>query len=150
MLVRRDQLRASKVMGQRAMNHPKIEILWNTAPVEAKGNGKLLTHVNIKDTKTGETRDLEANGLFYAIGHIPATEIVKGQVDLDDEGYIKTVPGTAKTSVTGLFAAGDVQDKVYRQAITSAGTGCMAALEAERLLAEEEELHPIHLNAQKA
>lgn len=138
MLVRRDQLRASKVMAQRAQNHPKITILWNTQPTEAKGNGKLLTHVTLKDTKSGEERDLEANGLFYAIGHIPATEIVKDQVDLDSEGYIKTVPGTAQTSVKGLFAAGDVQDKIYRQAITSAGTGCMAALEAERMLAEEE------------
>lgn len=132
------------------MNHPKITILWNTAPTEAKGDGKLLTHVALKDTKTGETRDLEANGLFYAIGHIPATDIVKGQVELDEEGYMKTIPGKAATTVKGLFAAGDVQDKVYRQAITSAGTGCMAALEAERLLAEEEELHPVHKEAQKA
>ncbi|GAA5854324.1 hypothetical protein JCM8208_002077 [Rhodotorula glutinis] len=138
LLVRRDVLRASKVMAKRAMSHPKITVLWNTVPVEAKGDGEVLTALRVKDTKTGEERDLEANGLFYAIGHVPATELVKGQVDLDADGYILTKPGTSQTSVKGVFAAGDVQDKIYRQAITSAGTGCVAALEAERLLAEEE------------
>lgn len=88
--------------------------------------------------KTKETRDLPVNGLFYAIGHVPATELVKSQLQLDEDGYIKTVPGTAQTSIKGVFAAGDVQDKRYRQAITSAGSGCMAALEAERLISEEE------------
>lgn len=138
LLVRRDVLRASKVMAKRAMSHPKITVLWNTVPVEAKGDGEVLTSLRVKDTKTSEERDLEANGLFYAIGHVPATELVKGQLDLDSDGYILTKPGTSQTSVKGVFAAGDVQDKVYRQAITSAGTGCVAALEAERLLAEEE------------
>ncbi|BGP27324.1 thioredoxin reductase [Rhodotorula toruloides] len=138
MLVRRDVLRASKVMAQRAMSHPKITILWNTVPIEAKGDGEVLTSLRLRDTKTNEERDLEANGLFYAIGHVPATELVKGQLALDEDGYIKTKPGTTQTSVLGVFAAGDVQDRVYRQAITSASTGCMAALEAERLLASEE------------
>ncbi|GAA5846691.1 hypothetical protein JCM11251_002244 [Rhodosporidiobolus azoricus] len=138
MLVRRDALRASKVMAKRAMSHPKITILWNTVPIEAKGDGEVLTSLRLRDTVSQEERDLPANGLFYAIGHVPATELVKGQLDLDEDGYIKSKPGTAQTSVKGVFAAGDVQDKIYRQAITSAGSGCMAALEAERLLAEEE------------
>jgi thioredoxin reductase (NADPH) len=137
-------------------------VVWNTVPLEAKGNGDVLTHVRVKDVKTNEERELPANGLFYAIGapcsiltnlvwsitehgftlsigHIPATELVKGQIDTDSDGYALTVPGTTQTNIKGVFAAGDVQDKRYRQAITSAGTGCMAALEAERLLAEEEE-----------
>ena len=109
LLVRRDVLRASKVMAKRAMSHPKITVLWNTVPVEAKGDGEVLTALRVKDTKTGEERDLEANGLFYAIGHVPATELVKGQVDLDADGYILTKPGTSQTSVKGVFAAGDVQ-----------------------------------------
>ena len=129
-------------------------MLYNTTATEAKGDGQLLQGLTIKDVKSGETRDLPVNGLFYAIGHEPATSLVKGQLELDEDGYIKTgasaqaalsialtfraVPGTAQTSVKGVFAAGDVQDKVFRQAITSAGTGCVAALEAERLLAEEE------------
>ncbi|GAA5964509.1 hypothetical protein JCM21900_000623 [Sporobolomyces salmonicolor] len=138
MLVRRDVLRASKVMAKRAMSHPKITVVWNTVPVEAKGDGDLLTHVRIKDTVSGEEKDLEANGLFYAIGHVPATELIKGQVETDADGYIVTQPGTSLTSVKAVFAAGDVQDRRYRQAITSAGTGCIAALECERTLAEEE------------
>ncbi|PKI84642.1 hypothetical protein MVES1_001502 [Malassezia vespertilionis] len=139
-LVRRDQLRASQIMSNRLLNHPKVTVLFNTIPIEAKGDGELLTTVVTKDTQTGETKDLEVNGLFYAIGHVPATSIVKGQLDMDEEGYVKTNPGTSLTSVKGVFAAGDVQDKVYRQAITSAGTGCAAGLEAERLLAAEEVL----------
>jgi len=139
-LVRRDELRASAIMAKRLLSNPKITVLWNTAPVEAQGNGKLLSNLRVKDTKTGKERDLPVNGLFYAIGHTPATELVKGQVTTDEEGYIVTVPGTTLTNIKGVFAAGDVQDKKYRQAITSAGTGCMAALEAEHLLAEEEEL----------
>ncbi|POY70970.1 thioredoxin reductase [Rhodotorula taiwanensis] len=140
MLVRRDVLRASKVMAKRAMSHPKITVLWNTVPVEAKGDGELLTHLRVKDTKSNEERDIEANGLFYAIGHVPATELVKGQLDLDEDGYIKTRPGTAETSIEGVYAAGDVQDKIYRQAITSASSGCQAALGAERWLSEHETL----------
>lgn len=138
-LVRKDHLRASAVMAKRLSNHPKVEILYNHVAKEAVGDGQLLQALKIENVKTGETRDLQANGLFYAIGHIPATQIVQGQVDCDEEGYVKTVPGSALTSVKGLFAAGDVQDKRYRQAITSAGTGCMAALDCEKLLAEEED-----------
>lgn len=141
-LVRRDELRASKIMAKRLLSNPKIRVQWNTAPVEAKGDGDLLTGLVLKDTKTGELRELPVNGLFYAIGHVPATALVKGQVETDSDGYIVTIPGTAETSVKGVFAAGDVQDKRYRQAITSAGSGCMAALEAERLLAEEEDEKP--------
>lgn len=146
-LVRRDELRASKIMAKRLLSHPKIEVHFNTTPVEAKGDGELLQSLRIKSTKTGEELDLPVNGLFYAIGHIPATDLVKGQVDCDEDGYILTQPGTTYTSVKGLFAAGDVQDKRYRQAITSAGTGCSAALEAERLLADEEELDPVAMAA---
>ncbi|KAK9361230.1 hypothetical protein V1504DRAFT_98072 [Lipomyces starkeyi] len=138
-LVRRDKLRASNIMAKRLQSHPKVEILWNTVPVEAKGENGLLSKLAIKSTKDGSLSDLVANGLFYAIGHVPATSIVKGQIETDEDGYIITKPGTAQTSVHGVFAAGDVQDKRYRQAITSAGTGCMAALECEKLLAEEED-----------
>ncbi|OWZ39587.1 thioredoxin reductase [Cryptococcus neoformans] len=137
-LVRRDELRASKIMAKRLTSHPKVTVLWNTVATEAKGDGEVLTSLTIKNTKTGETGDLPVNGLFYAIGHEPATSLVKSQVELDSDGYIKTVPGTSQTSVHGVFAAGDVQDKKYRQAITSAGSGCIAALEAERLISEEE------------
>ncbi|KAK0541010.1 thioredoxin-disulfide reductase [Tilletia horrida] len=146
-LVRRDELRASKIMARRLLNHPKVTVLFNTVAVEAKGDGDLLNAVRVRDTKTNEERDLTANGLFYAIGHDPATALVKEQLKLDADGYIVTVPGTSQTSVKGVFAAGDVQDKVYRQAITSAGTGCIAALEAERFLAEEEELEGDQIDA---
>jgi len=137
-LVRKDQLRASSIMAQRLLNHPKVTVKFNTHATEIKGDGSLMTHLAIKNSKTGEEETIEANGLFYAIGHDPATFLVKGQVELHDDGYVKTVPGTTKTSVEGLFAAGDVQDKIYRQAITSAGSGCMAALEAEKFLADHE------------
>ena len=137
-LVRRDELRASGIMQKRLLNHPKCTVLFNTIATEAKGDGELLNAIRTKSTKDGEEKDLQVNGLFYAIGHIPATSIVKGQLDLDEDGYVKTKPGTSQTSVHGVFAAGDVQDKVYRQAVTSAGTGCIAGLEAERLLAAEE------------
>ncbi|KAI9483743.1 MAG: thioredoxin reductase [Benjaminiella poitrasii] len=137
-LVRRDQLRASKVMATRLLSHPKVEVHFNTSPTEAIGDGSLLTAVATVDTKTGETGKIEASGLFYAIGHDPANALIKDQVELDESGYIKTVPGSSVTNVPGLFAAGDVQDKRYRQAITSAGSGCMAALDAERYLSELE------------
>ncbi|OJT12997.1 Thioredoxin reductase [Trametes pubescens] len=138
-LVRRGELRASKIMAKRLMNHPKITLLWNTVAVECQGDGDLLNNLRIKNVQTGEEKDLPVNGLFYAIGHEPATQLVRNQLQTDLDGYIVTVPGTTQTSVKGVFAAGDVQDKRYRQAITSAGSGCMAALEAERLIAEEEE-----------
>ena len=138
-LVRRGELRASKIMAKRLQNHPKVTILWNTVAVECQGDGDLLNNLRIKNIVSGEEKDLPVNGLFYAIGHEPATQLVRGQLQTDPDGYIVTVPGTTQTSVKGVFAAGDVQDKRYRQAITSAGSGCMAALEAERLIAEEEE-----------
>lgn len=137
-LVRRDVLRASKVMATRLLNHPKVTVHFNMIPTEAVGNGDLLTEVRTRSTLTKEEGSITASGLFYAIGHEPATSLVKGQVDLDEQGYIKTIPGSTLTNVPGLFAAGDVQDKRYRQAVTSAGSGCMAALDAERYLSELE------------
>eukprot|EP00191_Tetraselmis_sp_GSL018_P010763 CAMPEP_0177619032 /NCGR_PEP_ID=MMETSP0419_2-20121207/26001_1 /TAXON_ID=582737 /ORGANISM="Tetraselmis sp., Strain GSL018" /LENGTH=168 /DNA_ID=CAMNT_0019118187 /DNA_START=612 /DNA_END=1118 /DNA_ORIENTATION=+ len=138
-IVRRDELRASKIMQQRAQDNPKIKFIWSHVPVEAVGNDKgCLGALKIKSTKTGEITELPCNGLFFAIGHKPATEFLEGQIELDEDGYIKTNPGTTQTSVHGVFACGDVQDKVWRQAITAAGTGCMAALEVERMLAAEE------------
>jgi thioredoxin reductase (NADPH) len=126
-------------MAKRLLAHPKVTVLWNTVATECNGDGDLLNSLRLKDVRTGEERDLPVSGLFYAIGHEPATKLVQGQIQTDEDGYIVTVPGTSQTSVKGVFAAGDVQDKRYRQAITSAGSGCMAALEAERLLAEEED-----------
>lgn len=105
-------------MAKRLTTHPKVTVLWNTVPVEAKGDGNLLKSLAIKNNKTGKEEDLPVNGLFYAIGHEPATTLVRGQLDCDEDGYIKTVPGATRTSVKGVFAAGDVQDKAYRQAIT--------------------------------
>ena len=138
-LVRRDQLRASQIMAKRLLANPKVEVLWNTSPVEVQGDGKLLKTVVLENTKTKERSDLSVAGLFYAIGHTPATALVKDQgITLDEQGYIQTVPGTSETDIKGVFAAGDVQDKKYRQAITSAGSGCMAGLDAERYLAELE------------
>ena len=133
MLVRRDVFRASKAMRARALDNPKIEVLWNTNVLEALGD-QVLGAVKIKNNKTNEERLLEVAGLFYAIGHQPNTDFLNKQLDLDENGYIITKPGTTQTNVSGVFACGDVQDKVYRQAITAAGTGCMAALEAERYL----------------
>lgn len=134
MLVRKDHLRASTIMQRRVERNDKIEILFNHVALEAKGDGKLLSSLRVKNVKSNEESDLEVNGLFYAIGHTPATKIVEGQVDTDAAGYINTAKGSSKTSVPGFFAAGDVQDSQYRQAITSAGSGCMAALDAERYL----------------
>jgi thioredoxin reductase (NADPH) len=132
---RRDALRASKAMQERAFANKKIEIIWNSIPVEAVGT-QVLSGVKIKNVKTGKESILEAGGLFYAIGHLPNTDFLEKQLDLDETGYIVTKPGTAQTSIKGVFACGDVQDKRYRQAITAAGTGCMAALEAENYLSE--------------
>jgi thioredoxin reductase (NADPH) len=136
LIVRRDELRASKAMQHRVMNTPNIEILWNSIPEEITGDNKVVTGARLKDAKTGEFKEIEIQGFFVAIGHSPNTEIFKGQIDLDEQGYIKTVPGSTRTNVAGVFAAGDVQDHVYRQAVTAAGTGCMAAIEAERWLGE--------------
>ncbi len=134
---RRDELRASKAMQENLLADKKIEMVWDSIPLEATGNQR-LTGVKIKNVKTDEARILEASGLFYAIGHKPNTNFLDGQVDLDETGYVLTQPGTPKTNITGVFACGDVQDKVYRQAISAAGSGCTAALEAERYLASQE------------
>ncbi|KAK4985137.1 thioredoxin-disulfide reductase [Elasticomyces elasticus] len=140
-LVRKDFLRASKANARRLTTNPKIELRYNTQPVEIKGEDKprgLMTHLAVKNIKTGKEEELAANGLFYAVGHEPATQLFKGQIEMDEDGYIITRPGTTHTNVEGVFAAGDVQDKKYRQAVTSAGSGCMAALEAEKWLAEND------------
>jgi thioredoxin reductase (NADPH) len=131
---RRDQLRASKAMQQRAFNNPKLEIVWDTVLEDVYGE-KHLDGVKLKNVKTGKAYDLEAKGLFYAIGHTPNTAFLDGQIKTDEGGYILTEPGSTRTNVPGVFAAGDVQDKRYRQAVTSAGTGCMAAMDAEHFLA---------------
>lgn len=121
-LVRRDQLRASKTMATRLLKHPKVTVKFDTVATEVRGgDDKLMSHIVVKNVKTGVEEVIEANGLFYAVGHDPATALVRGQVKTDEEGYIVTTPGTTLTSVEGVFAAGDVQDKRYRQAITSAG-----------------------------
>jgi thioredoxin reductase (NADPH) len=132
---RRDELRASKAMQKRAFSDPKIEIMWSSAPVEILGE-KFVTGLKVKNIKTNAVIDLACGGLFYAIGHQPNTAFIGGQLELDDVGYIKTVPGTTQTQIAGVFACGDVQDKKYRQAISAAGSGCMAALEVEKFLNE--------------
>jgi thioredoxin reductase (NADPH) len=131
---RRDELRASKIMQDRAMADPKIEFAWNSEVAEIHGEDK-LTGLTLRDTVTGETRELPATGLFIAIGHDPRSELLTGQVDLDDEGYVLVEEGSTRTNLPGVFASGDLVDHTYRQAITAAGTGCAAALDAERYLA---------------
>jgi thioredoxin reductase (NADPH) len=135
LVVRRDQLRASKIMQERAFNNPKIEIRWNTVVTEIVGDTK-LDHIVVQDVLTGETSDLAVTGLFVAIGHKPNTDLVKGQLELEDNGYLVTGSwgGATTTNVAGVFACGDVQDHTYRQAITAAGSGCQAAIDAERWL----------------
>ncbi|NRQ49011.1 thioredoxin-disulfide reductase [Aeromicrobium stalagmiti] len=132
---RRDELRGSKIMQDRALANEKIEFAWNSEVAEIVGTDKLEALV-LRDTVTGETRRLDATGLFIAIGHDPRSELLTGQVDLDDEGYVLVQPGSTATNLTGVFAAGDLVDHTYRQAITAAGTGCAAALDAERYLAD--------------
>lgn len=133
MFVRRDEMRASKVMQERVKNTPNIKIYWNTETEEVLGEKK-VEGVRINNTVTGEKQEFPIQGFFVAIGHTPNSEIFKPFLEMDEAGYIKTVPGTSKTNIEGVFAAGDVQDKIYRQAVTAAGSGCMAALDAERYL----------------
>ena len=136
MLVRRDEFRASKIMAERVKNTPNIEILFNTDTVEVLGEDGLVTGALVKNNKTGEEKTISATGFFVAIGHTPNTKIFNDFLDLDEAGYIEYAePGTTKTNVDGVFVAGDAADKTYRQAVTAAGTGCAAALEAERFLA---------------
>jgi thioredoxin reductase (NADPH) len=130
---RRDELRASKIMQERARANPKIEFLWNSVVTEVCGDTK-VSGVKLRDTVTGEESELAVTGLFVAIGHEPNSGLLKGQVELEDNGYVRTFDGTTRTSVDGVFACGDVQDHYYRQAVTSAGSGCMAAIDAERWL----------------
>jgi len=130
---RRDELRASKIMQDRALSHPKIEIIWDSEVARVEGTQK-VERVVVKNVKTGKETTRDAGGLFFAVGHKPNTDFLVGKVDLYETGYIKTVPGTTRTSVDFVFACGDAMDHVYRQAITAAGTGCMAALDAEREL----------------
>jgi thioredoxin reductase (NADPH) len=138
---RRDTLRAEKILQTRLFAHPKINVVWNAVVREIEGGGKpeVVTGVRLKDTGSGAESVLPVDGVFIAIGHSPTTEIFRGKVAMDAEGYIQTIPGTTRTSVPGVFAAGDVQDKIFRQAVTAAGTGCMAALEAEKWIAEHDQ-----------
>ncbi|MBO9594597.1 MAG: thioredoxin-disulfide reductase [Niabella sp.] len=136
MLVRKDAMRASKVMQDRVFNTPNIKVYFNTETEEVLGE-KTVNGVRIRNNQTGETQDIPVNGFFVAIGHQPNSDIFKGFLDMDEAGYIQTIPGTSKTNIEGVFASGDVQDKIYRQAVTAAGSGCMAALDAERYLGEK-------------
>jgi thioredoxin reductase (NADPH) len=133
MFIRRDQMRASKIMQDRVLNAPNVKVYWNTDTEEILGDKK-VEGVRIKNNKTGQVQEIPVNGFFVAIGHQPNSDIFKDWLDMDETGYIQTVAGTSKTNVEGVFAAGDVQDKTYRQAVTAAGSGCMAALDAERYL----------------
>lgn len=136
MIVRRDEMRASKAMQHRVLNTPNIEVLFNHETVEILGD-QTVTGARVMNNKTKEERELSITGFFVAIGHQPNTAVFKQWLDLDENGYIKTVPGSTRTKVPGIFAAGDVQDHIYRQAVTAAGTGCMAAIDAERYLADK-------------
>lgn len=138
LLVRRDELRASQIMQNRVKNTKNIEILWNTETEEILGNDDEVTGVRVINNQTNETKVLDVQGFFVAIGHKPNTDIFKGVLDMDEVGYLKVQPGSSKTNVEGVFATGDAADKVYRQAVTAAGTGCMGALDAERFLQAKE------------
>ena len=137
MIVRRDEMKASVIMQQRVKSAKNIEILWNTETEEVLGD-KEVTGVRVVNNKTGEKTDLKVGGFFVAIGHKPNTDIFKNWLDMDENGYIKTIPGSSRTNIEGVFATGDAQDHIYRQAVTAAGSGCMGALDAERFLAEKE------------
>ncbi len=137
MLVRRDELRASKIMQKRVFNAPNVTVHWNTSAVEVLGDDE-VEGVKVINNQTKELSEIKVQGFFVAIGHQPNTDIFKGYLDMDDNGYIKTVPGSTYTNIEGVFASGDAQDHIYRQAVTAAGTGCMAALDAERWLTAQE------------
>jgi thioredoxin reductase (NADPH) len=151
---RREEFRAEKILQERLFAHPKIEVIWNSAVEEVRGTENPLgvTGVTLKNLKTGQTTEVACDGFFVAIGHAPASELFKGQLEMDGSGYLKVKAGTTATAIKGVYAAGDVTDDVYRQAVTAAGMGCMAALEAVRFLAEEDHAkahHPItHKDAQ--
>ncbi|MAZ54398.1 MAG: thioredoxin-disulfide reductase [Flavobacteriales bacterium] len=138
MLVRRDVFRASKIMVSRVKSTDNIEILFNTETIEVLGDGQIVTGVKVKNNITNDINQINASGFFVAIGHKPNTDIFKNYLDMDQTGYISTIPGSTKTNIEGVFVSGDASDKVYRQAVTAAGTGCMAALDAERHLAAKE------------
>jgi thioredoxin reductase (NADPH) len=152
---RRDELRAERILQERLFHNPKIAVIWDHAVEEVLGatDPMGVTGVRLKSMKNGETQDLACDGVFVAIGHAPASELFKGQLDMDAAGYLHVVPGSASTAIPGVYAAGDVTDDVYRQAVTAAGMGCMAALEAVRFLAEKDHEaahHPIsHHEAEK-
>lgn len=152
LLVRRDEMRASKAMQDRVLNNQKITVHWNTEPVDVFGENGRMSGIKVKDTVTGEERDLSVRGLFYAIGHTPNTKLFQNYLELDPVGYIVVKPGTVETSLEGVYAAGDVQDHEYRQAISAAGTGCMAALLAERWLSANNLIQEYHqkLEAEQA
>jgi len=137
---RRDEFRAERILQERLFSHPKIEVIWNSAIDEVLGSRDpaSVTGVRLKDVESGETREIACDGVFVAIGHAPASELFKGQLEMDASGYLKVKAGTASTAIEGVYACGDVTDDVYRQAVTAAGMGCMAALEAVRFLAEED------------
>ena len=140
---RRDTLRAERILQQRLFAKPNVTVLWNTVTeevlAETGGRAPVARGLRLRDAKTGETREMAVDGVFVAIGHAPATALFKGQLEMDGEGYLVTAPDSTRTSLEGVFAAGDVQDRIYRQAVTAAGTGCMAALEAEKFLALRED-----------
>lgn len=138
LIVRREEMRASKIMQQRVLNTPNIEIHWNTETDEILGDEHGVNSVRLVNNKTGEKKVVPVKGFFLAIGHKPNTDIFKGQLEMDEAGYLKVVPGSTRTNVEGVFAVGDVSDKVYRQAITAAGSGCMGALDAEKFLSAKE------------
>ena len=142
MLVRRDEFRASKAMMHRVLNTHNIEVIYNTEAKEIVGDGQVVTGVKTFNNKTNEEKVLDVTGFFVAIGHHPNTEIFKGWIDMDENGYIITQSGSSKTNIEGVFACGDAQDHIYRQAVTAAGTGCMAAIDAERYLAAKEHVIP--------
>ncbi len=135
---RRDSLRAEKILQRRLFEHPKIEVIWNAIAEEilGEGNPAVVTGLRLSNRVTGDQTTIGVDGVFIAIGHTPNTAVFAGQIELDPEGYVVTVPGSTRTNIPGVFAAGDVQDKIFRQAVTAAGTGCMAALEAEKWLAD--------------